>query len=64
MWECEDGHTECISSIEELKERSGKLPERDGELDLHKPYIDEVTFPCGTCEKEMTRIPEVFGLLV
>ncbi|MEZ4087014.1 MAG: isoleucine--tRNA ligase [Candidatus Gracilibacteria bacterium] len=59
LWECEEGHTECIGSVEELKERSGKLPERNGELDLHKPYIDEVTFDCGNCGKEMKRIPEV-----
>lgn len=59
VWECENGHTECIGSMEELKERSGKLPERNGELDLHKPYIDEVTFPCEKCDQEMTRIPEV-----
>lgn len=60
VWECEEGHTECISSIEELQERSGgKLPERNGELDLHKPYIDEITITCGMCDKEMKRIPEV-----
>ncbi len=59
VWECEEGHTECIGSVEELKERSGKLPERNGELDLHKPYIDEVTFDCSNCGKEMKRIPEV-----
>jgi isoleucyl-tRNA synthetase len=60
VWECENGHTECIGSIEELKKRSGgKLPERDSELDLHKPYIDEITFKCEKCDKEMRRIPEV-----
>ncbi|MCA9374207.1 isoleucine--tRNA ligase [Candidatus Peregrinibacteria bacterium] len=59
VWECEEGHAECIGSVEELKDRSGKLPERNGELDLHKPYIDEVTFDCGNCGKEMKRIPEV-----
>jgi len=59
IWECEDGHNECIGSISELKERSGgKLPMRNGELDLHKPYIDEITFECK-CGKQMSRIPEV-----
>ncbi|MBU0668000.1 isoleucine--tRNA ligase [Patescibacteria group bacterium] len=64
VWECEKGHTQCIGSIEELKERSGgKLPMRgkgkSAELDLHKPYIDEITFKCDTCDGEMRRIPEV-----
>ncbi len=60
VWECEEGHTECIGSIEELKERSkGKLPLRNGEIDLHKPYIDEIVFKCEQCGKVMRRIPEV-----
>lgn len=60
VWECEEGHTECLGSIAELKERSGgKLPLRDGELDLHKPYIDDVTIQCKQCGKVMKRIPEV-----
>ncbi len=60
VWECEEGHTECIGSIAELKERSGgKLPHRNEELDLHKPYIDEITFECPKCGKQMRRIPEV-----
>lgn len=59
VWECENGHIECIGSIEELKSRSnGKLPLRNGELDLHKPYIDDITFTCD-CGKTMHRIPEV-----
>lgn len=60
IWECEDGHIDCIGSVEELKERSGgAIPLRDGELDLHKPYIDEIVFPCGSCGKEMRRISDV-----
>jgi isoleucyl-tRNA synthetase len=60
VWECENGHNVCLGSIAELKERSGgKLPLRNGELDLHKPYIDEITIKCEECGKEMHRIPEV-----
>lgn len=60
VWECETCKTqECIGSVEELGKRSGgKLPQRDGELDLHKPYIDEITLPCH-CGATMKRIPEV-----
>ncbi len=57
VWECECGHQECIGSRTELAEKSGK-PE-DGEVELHRPYIDEVTFPCPKCGKEMHRVPEV-----
>ena len=60
IWECEEGHTECIGSVKELNERSnGQVPMRDGELDLHKPYIDEIIFKCEQCGKEMRRISEV-----
>jgi len=60
VWECEDGHNECIGSIAELRERSGgKLPMRGKELDLHKPYIDDISFECQQCGKVMRRIPEV-----
>jgi isoleucyl-tRNA synthetase len=61
IWECEScSHKECIGSIAELKELShGQLPLRDGELDLHKPYIDDITFDCSDCGKVMRRIPEV-----
>lgn len=61
VWECETCKAqECIGSVEELGNRSGGvLPKRDGELDLHKPYIDEVTLPCTSCSGTMKRIPEV-----
>lgn len=60
IWECECGTTHCIGSTEELKTLSGgKLPLRGGELDLHKPYIDDITFPCAQCGKTMQRVPDV-----
>ncbi|MEK7523538.1 MAG: class I tRNA ligase family protein, partial [Patescibacteria group bacterium] len=39
--------------------RAGNLPLRDGKLDLHKPYIDEIEITCEDCGKPMKRIPEV-----
>ena len=42
---------ECIGSMVELKERAGFLPMRDNEVDLHKPYIDELTMECKACGK-------------
>ncbi len=60
VWECEScKNQECLGSVAELQEKSGTLPKRDGELDLHKPYIDEVTYPCSKCTGTMKRIPEV-----
>jgi len=60
VWTCEENHMVCISSIEELKELTGgKLPMRDGEIDLHKPYIDDITFKCANCNKTMKRVPDV-----
>ena len=57
IWECECGHFECIGSRKELKEKSGD--ERALTVELHRPYIDEITMPCPCCGKTMHRIPEV-----
>ncbi|KKU78648.1 MAG: Isoleucine-tRNA ligase [Candidatus Peregrinibacteria bacterium GW2011_GWA2_47_7] len=39
--------------------KAGTLPIRDGQLDLHKPYIDEIELTCKKCGKAMKRITEV-----
>ena len=58
VWECEGcGHQESIGSRAELAQRSGS-PE-DAKVELHRPYIDEVTFTCPDCGKTMHRVPEV-----
>ena len=56
IWECECGHRECIGSIEELKTKGINVPE---DIELHKPYIDNVHLKCDKCNKEMTRTHEV-----
>ncbi|GAA0749866.1 isoleucine--tRNA ligase [Clostridium sartagoforme] len=56
IWECECGHKECIGSIEELKGKGINVPE---DIELHKPYIDNVHLKCPKCSKEMTRTAEV-----
>ena len=56
IWECECGHKECIGSIEELKQKGVNVPE---DIELHKPYIDEVHLNCPECGKEMERVKEV-----
>ncbi|MCD8020510.1 MAG: isoleucine--tRNA ligase [Clostridiales bacterium] len=58
VWECEGcGHMESIGSREELEERSGNPAART--IELHRPYIDEITFTCPDCGKTMHRVPEV-----
>lgn len=58
IWECDDcGHQECIGSRAELVERTGDAAMAD--IELHRPYIDRVTFPCPHCGKPMHRVPEV-----
>ena len=57
VWECECGQQECIGSRAELAERSGNP--NDAKVELHRPYIDAVTFKCPDCGKEMHRVPEV-----
>ena len=57
IWECECGHMHSIGSREELAKLSGR--EDATKVELHRPYIDEVTFPCPKCGKTMKRVPEV-----
>ena len=58
IWECCDcGCQESIGSRAELAERSGN-PD-DAKVELHRPYIDEITFKCKECGGTMKRVPEV-----
>ena len=56
IWECECGHRHAIGSIAELKEMSKNCPD---DIELHRPYVDQVTITCPHCGKEMHRVPEV-----
>jgi isoleucyl-tRNA synthetase len=55
VWRCEQGHELCIGSVAELEKRSGLIAPDD----LHKPYIDDVSFACDTCGRVMYRVSEV-----
>ncbi len=57
IWECECGHQESIASREELAVKSGNPAAKT--VELHRPYIDEITIPCPVCGKPMHRVPEV-----
>lgn len=56
VWSCECGHQECIGSIAELKEKGIDVPD---DIELHKPYIDNVYLKCPKCGKSMKRAKEV-----
>ncbi len=56
VWKCECGHIECIGSIKELKDKAVDCPE---DIELHKPYIDNVHLKCPECGKKMERFREV-----
>jgi len=56
IWRCECGEEKIIGSVEELKKNSVK--KISGEIDLHKPWIDDVKLKCK-CGKNMERIPDV-----
>ena len=58
VWNCQScGRFECIGSVSELEQRS--TTGMSGELDLHRPFVDEISFPCPDCGGEMRRVPEV-----
>jgi isoleucyl-tRNA synthetase len=55
VWVCDEGHQQCIGSRAQLESLApGAVPD-----DLHKPFIDDVAFPCEDCGGEMRRVPEV-----
>ena len=56
VWECDCGHYHTIGSISELKELGENVPD---DIELHKPYIDEITIKCEKCGKSMKRVPYV-----
>lgn len=61
VWQCGDcRHQECIGSVAELKEKVGRArADSLDTLDLHRPYVDEVQYPCPKCGGAMQRVPEV-----
>ena len=56
IWRCEEKHEVCVDSLKELGALAGQ---ELSNLDPHRPFVDDITFPCATCNKEMVRVPEV-----
>ena len=57
VWKCEEGHLHVIGSRAELREMAVTDPGPD--VELHRPFIDQVTIRCPECGKEMHRVKEV-----
>lgn len=56
IWRCDQGHQTCIGSLAELSELTGQ---DQSQLDPHRPFVDEVSFPCPDCGEISHRAPEV-----
>ena len=56
IWRCSNDHLTAVSSRAELGELSGQDL---SDLDPHRPFVDEITFPCPECGETATRVPEV-----
>ena len=58
IWRCASGHDTCVGTVAELAERAGQDL---ADLDLHRPYIDDITFPCPAedCGQQATRLAPV-----
>ena len=56
LWRCPDDHMHCIGSLAELSALSGQ---ELSNTDPHRPFVDEITFPCPQCAQTMVRVSEV-----
>ncbi|HEX7976699.1 MAG TPA: isoleucine--tRNA ligase [Anaerolineales bacterium] len=61
VWECDECHHQlAIGSLAELSQHTGR--DLSG-LDLHRPYVDEIRFPCPECgQGKMQRVPELIDV--
>ena len=59
IWKCQNcGHEICVGSLEELKQLTINNLTIDN-LDLHRPFIDEITLKCPECSGKMERVLDV-----
>lgn len=59
IWRCPSKHDRAIASVAELAELAG----RDlSNVDLHRPHVDEITFPCPECQQESKRVLDVIDV--
>ncbi len=56
IWRCAEDHQVCVGSLAQLSELTGT---DQSALDPHRPFVDDVVFPCPTCGEESRRVPDV-----
>ncbi len=56
IWRCPENHLYCVGSLAELSQLSGKELTAS---DPHRPFVDDITFPCSECSETMVRVSEV-----
>ena len=61
IWECECGHREVIGSLEELQEKVVEKVDVHN-IELHRPYVDDLHLKCSECGKNMTRVTDVMDV--
>ncbi|MDU6031963.1 MAG: class I tRNA ligase family protein, partial [Peptoniphilus harei] len=60
IWRCECGHTESVGSIEDLRNKA--IEDVSEDVELHRPYVDEIHIKCPKCGKPMTREADVIDV--
>ncbi len=61
IWTCDCGHVECIGSLDELQKKV--LEDVDvREIELHRPYVDDLHIKCPKCLKKMSRVTDVMDV--
>ncbi|MDD1747906.1 MAG: isoleucine--tRNA ligase [Methanomassiliicoccales archaeon] len=58
VWTCQCGETKVVGSITDLESGNGYRKD----MELHRPWIDAVTFKCPRCSKQMRRVPDVLDV--
>ena len=60
VWECKEcKHQECVGSVAELTQKTGQ---DQSDLDLHRPFVDDVQWNCPECNSIMQRVPELIDV--
>jgi isoleucyl-tRNA synthetase len=62
VWICKNEnclHMEAVGSVDELRRKGKNVPQ---DLDLHKPFVDEIKLICEKCGSEMKRTPELIDV--
>lgn len=57
IWKCDCGHLTSVGSRQELKDRA--IENIDIDIELHRPYVDDVHIACDKCGGVMNRVPDV-----